>query len=395
MEGAAPQPLHIVQIGSDDTVFQADAPSDTLRRQIDYARELARRRPGSCMTVIMLTYMRSARTIEQEGLRIVPVVGSRLSRWPKLYGLLQRLHAARPIDVITTQTVHTDAWVALWFGARHTTPVVGQIHYDLFAPSAQHERLGRGMLGGLRQAISVRLLRRMAAVRVDGGEIAPRLRAAHVQNVAVIPIPVTMALDPMTKRRSPEPLVLFVGRLAPQKNLGLWLRVAQRVAERVPQAQFELVGDGPLLEELRAETLRLHLEERVKFSGHIAYSKLDQVYNRAGVFLLTSNYEGLVRVVIEASLHGVPVVATAISGVRDIISHGETGFLHAQEDVEGLAASVIRLLEDPAFASQIGRRGEQSVREHYDPERLTREWVTLLINSARRSPMDVNHRSLS
>ena len=120
MEGAAPQPLHIVQIGSDDTVFQADAPSDTLRRQIDYARELARRSPGSCMTVIMLTYLRRARTIEQEGQRIVPVVGARLTRWPKLYRLLQRLHAARPIDVITTQTVHTDAWVALWFGARHT-----------------------------------------------------------------------------------------------------------------------------------------------------------------------------------------------------------------------------------------------------------------------------------
>src|SRR6185369_12475366 len=126
---ATPRPIHIVQIGFDDTVFQANAPSDTLRRQVNYARELARRRPGSRMTVIMLTGNSSAQSIEQEALQIVPLIGSRVTRWPKLYRLLQQLHAARPIDVIATQTINTEAWVTLWFGARHGSRVIGQIHF--------------------------------------------------------------------------------------------------------------------------------------------------------------------------------------------------------------------------------------------------------------------------
>ena len=137
------------------------------------------------------------------------------------------------------------------------------------------------------------------------------------------------------------------------------------------------------------------LDQRLQFSGAAAYADLEEVYRGAGVFLLTSNYEGLVRVVIEASLHAVPVVATAISGVRDIITHGETGFLHAPEDVAGLSASVIRLLEDPVLRDKIGRRGQEAVRERYNPERLTREWITLLINAAKYSPPDTGSRSLS
>jgi glycosyltransferase involved in cell wall biosynthesis len=382
--------MHIVQIGFDDTVFQANAPSDTLRRQVNYARELARRRPGSRMTVIMLTGNSSAQSIEQEGLQIVPLTGSRVTRWPKLYRLLQQLHAARPIDVIATQTIYTEAWVTLWFGARHGSRVIGQIHFDLFSPAARRESLGAGLAGALRQSISLRLLRRMAAVRVVGRGMETKLRAAGVSNVAVIPVPITMAASPTGALddivKSSEPRVLFVGRLVPQKNLELWLRVAQRVAQQVPEARFEIVGDGPLREALEAEVRRLGLDRSVQFTGPIPYAVVGTAYDRASVFLLTSHYEGFGRVVAEAALHGLPVVAPEIAGVEDIIIEDMTGFLHTPGDAAGMSASVIRLLQDNGFRIEMGRRARQSVLERYDPQRLTEEWVALLIASAKRSP---------
>jgi glycosyltransferase involved in cell wall biosynthesis len=380
---AASSPLHIVQIGFDDTVFETDAPSDTLRRQMDYALELARRRPGSIMTVIMLTTLGSARPIEQDNLRIIPLKASRLARWPRLYWLLRQLHAVRPIAVIATQTVNSEAWLALWFGVRHGTPVIGQIHYDLFSPAARRESVGAGIIGALRHAVSMQLLRHMAAVRVVGSGIATRLRAAGVQRVAVIPVPVTMAPklgDGLEEPgRSTEPRVLFVGRLVPQKNLELWLRVAQRVAQQVPAAQFEIVGDGPQRLTLEAYARRLGLEHPVQFSGAIPHAELAAAYNRASVFLLTSLYEGFGRVVAEAAVHSLPVVAPKITGVEDIVVHGVTGFLHAPGDAAALSDSVIRLLQDNHLRTELGRRGKEVVLERFDPRRLTQEWVSLLI----------------
>ncbi|MEP7359892.1 MAG: glycosyltransferase, partial [Anaerolineales bacterium] len=367
---AALRPLHIVQIGFDDTIFQSEAPSDTLRRQQDYTQELVKQRPGSAMTVIMLTNNTAVRSIDDGSLQVLPISARSLRRWPALYALLRRLHAARPIDVIATQSIHMDAWVALWFGAWHAAPVVGQVHYDLFAPTARRDALGPGPVGALRQAISLRLLRRMAAVRAVSQGLEPKLRAAGARQVAVIPVPVTMASGPLQLPASREPLVLYVGRLVAQKNLGLWLQVAQQVALRVPYARFEIVGDGPLRQSLELEALRLGLAGRIRFTGPVAYADLDQVYGRASVFLLTSLYEGLVRVAVEAALHAMPIVATEIGGVRDIITHGETGFLAAPGDAAALAASVIRLLEDSNLRNEIGRRGQQSVRERYDPRRL-------------------------
>jgi glycosyltransferase involved in cell wall biosynthesis len=384
------RPVHIVQVGFDDTVFQVSAPSDTLRRQQAYARELERSRPGSGLTVVMLINNAAARPIIEAGLQILPLAAKRIWRWPAFFRLLQRLHSSRPIDVITTQTISTDAWVALLFGFRHDVPVVGQVHYDLFSPIARRETLGPGIIGTLRHAMSLRLLRRMAAVRVVARGLQKNLRAEGVRNVEIIPVPISMVRNPNdVPDAAAEPLgharesrVLFVGRLVPPKNLWLWLLVAQQVAQQAPTAVFEIVGDGPLRKELEEEARRLGLDRCVSFTGAVPYEELGPIYCRASVFLLTSHYEGFGRVVVEAALHGLPVVAPRISGVEDIVVDSVTGFLHPPGQVEALAASTVLLLKDHSRRIEMGRQGQALVTERFDPHRLTREWVGLLVRAA-------------
>jgi glycosyltransferase involved in cell wall biosynthesis len=158
------------------------------------------------------------------------------------------------------------------------------------------------------------------------------------------------------------------------------------VAQQVPEARFEIVGDGPEREALEADARRQGLDRSVQFTGPIPYAALGAAYGRASVFLLTSHYEGFGRVVAEAALHGLPVVAPEIAGVEDIIIQGVTGFLHAPGDVAGMSASVIRLLQENALRIEMGRRARQSVLKRYDPQRLTQEWVALLIASAKYAP---------
>jgi glycosyltransferase involved in cell wall biosynthesis len=379
--------LHIVQVGYDNTVFLSTAPSDTLNRQLNYGRELACQRPGSRMSVILLTTLASARQFERENVVFIPVIASRLQRLPKLYSQLSALHRAQPLDVIATQTIHSEAWVAVLFGKLHGVDIVGQIHYDLFSPVAQRDVLGHGLYGRLYHALSLWMLRHMFAVRVVGRRIQERLLAAGLHhNVHVVPVPVTMDVGTATSHLpAPAHRVLFVGRLVFAKNLGEWLQVVQQVAARDTDVTFEIVGEGPLRNTLETETKRLGLDRRVHFTGAIAYDRLPRIYRSAKVFLLTSRYEGFGRVVVEAYLNGVPVVATRIAGVEDVVEDGQTGFLHPPGDVTGMANSVLRLLHDDSLRRQMGQRGRDLVRARFDPQRLSREWVSLLISAAREA----------
>jgi len=229
------------------------------------------------------------------------------------------------------------------------------------------------------------MLRRMFAVRVVGKRIRERLLDAGLhRNVHVLPVPVTMdASRTVDHPLAPTHKVLFVGWLVSAKNIEEWLHVAEQVAAHDTEVTFEIVGEGPLRETLEAETKQLSLDRRVHFAGAVAYDQLPQIYRSSKVFLLTSKYEGFGRVVMEAYLNGVPVVAPRITGVEDIVEDGQTGFLHPPDDVAGMAASVLRLLHDEPLRQQMAQRGRDLVRARFDPERLSREWVSLLISAAR------------
>jgi len=165
-----------------------------------------------------------------------------------------------------------------------------------------------------------------------------------------------------------DKLIGIVARLVPIKNHHLFLQTAKLVAEAVPQARFLVVGDGELREELEAYARELGLDGRVLFTGW--RRDLPRLYADLDVVALTSINEGTPVSLIEAMAAGVPVVATTVGGVPDVVVNGETGYLVEAGDVKGMAEAITELLRNPEKAREMGRKGREVVYPKFAAQTL-------------------------
>jgi glycosyltransferase involved in cell wall biosynthesis len=278
-------------------------------------------------------------------------------------------------------------------GRWHGIPVIGQIHSDLFtehvaAPfGAEHAAapFGTRVTAAARRWATRKALRAFAAVRTVSSAARTSIATfAGALPVVTIPVPVPMvcATARPASALDKAPRVIFVGRLAPEKDLSTWLAVARAVSRQHAAARFEIVGDGPERARLEQEAEKLGLGHVLSFTGFVPHARLGEVYARAAVLLLTSRAEGFGCVLVEAASQGVAAVSTSVAGPRDIIIHGVTGFLHEPGDVDGLARSVSSLLEHPLRAVVMGARAQTLASARFDPVRLRAAWVNLWVTTA-------------
>jgi glycosyltransferase involved in cell wall biosynthesis len=288
------------------------------------------------------------------------------------------------VDVITAQSPGVDGWIAHLFGRIVGSPDVLQLHFDPFGHVATTKRGGRRLVRRGRLLATLALARRAAAVRVVNRETRARLTEAGVTTpVAIIPVPVL--LDPPTSSdldAAPRPpVVLFVGRLVAAKNPSRWVEVAAGVAARCREVEFVVAGDGPLRNAMDQECRALGLDGRVRFLGEVPHARLSEVYEGAAILLLTSDSEGLGRVLIEAGSHGVPAVAPDIAGVRDVVTDGVSGVLVPATKVNCYVNAIVSLVEDPDALATLAE-GARSSSRLFDPDRLVSVWIDLLIANA-------------
>ena len=164
------------------------------------------------------------------------------------------------------------------------------------------------------------------------------------------------------------PVLLSVGRLAPQKGHRYLLRAMGDVVHESPNAQLLLAGEGHLHEELHA--LADPLGDHVRFLG--LRGDVAALLRRSDVFVFPSLWEGVGTALREAMLLGRPVVASDIPAHREFVTHGVDGLLVPPADAEALATAILRLLRDPEEAAAIGRRAAESAAR-FDIRRTTRE----------------------
>ena len=142
-----------------------------------------------------------------------------------------------------------------------------------------------------------------------------------------------------------DPVVVGMGRLVAQKDPLFFLEGAVRLAALHPRVRFAFVGAGPLRERLVAEAKERGLEGRFDVPGETR--DVPAVMRSAALFWLTSAWEGLPNVVLEAMACGVPVVAADVGGTGELVRSGVEGFLISHGDVEALVHYSLRLLSDP------------------------------------------------
>ena len=126
-----------------------------------------------------------------------------------------------------------------------------------------------------------------------------------------------------------------------------------------------MVGDGPDRSSLEAEAARLGLVSQVHFAGAVNQDAIRRFYAHADAFVLPSFAEGLPVVLMEAMAMGIPCITTSITGVPELIDNGESGLLVPASDVDGLAAAIIRLMDDPALCQRLSERGREKVLTDY------------------------------
>ncbi len=159
------------------------------------------------------------------------------------------------------------------------------------------------------------------------------------------------------------PVVMTVARMTPQKDPVTWLRVAARIAVARDDVRFVWVWGGDQQEMVKAEATRLGLSGRIDFLGYRDDAR--ELVSASTVFLLTSRFEGLPYVLVEALAMQVPVVATDVTGTRDVVRHGITGLLAPVGDVEALTGHVLSLLDDRERAIAIGLAGKEDVEDRF------------------------------
>ncbi|HYG77554.1 MAG TPA: glycosyltransferase family 4 protein [Planctomycetota bacterium] len=161
-----------------------------------------------------------------------------------------------------------------------------------------------------------------------------------------------------------KPVIGMVARLAPQKGVGIFVRAAASVAKKHPEVVFVVVGGGPLEPEMKARAAELQLTpERFRFLGH--RQDAERLYPAFDIVALSSLYEGLPYVLLEAMSWGVPVVATDVLGSRDVVADGETGFLAKPNDPAHIASRICVLLEDRPFLRRCAEAARKRVQEEF------------------------------
>jgi len=178
-------------------------------------------------------------------------------------------------------------------------------------------------------------------------------------------------------------VVASAGRLSPEKGFDDLLYAFQMVSARIEGAWLLVVGQGEEEQGLREVSQRLGVAGRVKFLGELP--SIAEVLAACDLFVLASRYEGLPNSILEALQLELPVVATAVGGVPEVIEDGVTGVLVSPGDRRALADKIQWLLEHPTKARELGRLGKSRVEARFGLERMVSEYENLYLELFRKS----------
>jgi glycosyltransferase involved in cell wall biosynthesis len=199
--------------------------------------------------------------------------------------------------------------------------------------------------------------RRIAVSSSVGG--AEKLRVIHNGMPDI-------SLDEQARPEVAPPRMIMIGRFAEQKDHRTLFQALAQLRDR--DWFLDLVGDGPLRSSAQELVVELGLEDRVSFLG--MRTDVSSLLARAQIYVLSSRWEGLPRSIIEAMRAGLPVVASDVGGVAELVEDGSTGCLVPRGDVDALAARLGELLGSSELRLLLGKQGRMQYESEFTFERM-------------------------
>ncbi len=183
-----------------------------------------------------------------------------------------------------------------------------------------------------------------------------------IDKTIIIPNYVDTGLFSPTDQSSGQPFRLcFVGRLSPEKNIESMIQAVDGL-----DVELDIIGQGPLRESLE---LLAQNNKRIRFLGRIENNQLPDYLRKASAFILPSHYEGHPKTLIEAMACKLPVIGTDVSGINEIINHGENGLL-CQTDPQSIRSTIQKLESDRDLQLRLAERARQFALEHYALDKI-------------------------
>ena len=274
--------------------------------------------------------------------------------------------------------------VGCWLKGRYGVPLLIRCHSDYYSSAAWRLESPRHWFDHL---LSIRLLRQADLVQVVSQRISRDVIRLGVPPERVAVLPSIVRSDLLTPgddglERYASRRLLFVGRLVKSKNLPTLLRAVHRLVESGYEPRLVLIGTGPLRQQLQALAHRLNIEACVEFAGHKSQEALVAFYQESSLLVLPSGYEAFGKVIVEAGLCGLPIVATHVGGIPELVVEGETGLLVPPRDPTALARAIARLLDDAAFARRIGQEAQLRFQKTWNQDAMVSAQIALLEQAA-------------
>jgi glycosyltransferase involved in cell wall biosynthesis len=319
-----------------------------------------------------------SRRIRGLGRRVSP-----LSDLRALLSLLRLVFSVRP-DVIHTHTAKAG-----------TLGRIAAFSYNLTRPRSQrclvvHTFHGHVLHGyfGAAASLAVRLIERALGALTDcvlvlserqRRDIADTYRIARPASVRIVPLGLDLepllALPPGSPVEPDDVVFGYVGRFVPIKNLPMLIEAFAAVNREAPRARLQLIGDGEAKPQLESMVRERGLEGTVEFRGW--REDLARVYQEINVLVLTSLNEGTPVAVIEAMAAGLPVIATDVGGVADVITHGRTGVLVTPGSADQLSSAMLALHRCSEERQRLGSAARMAVMERFGAARLVSDLARL------------------
>ncbi len=291
----------------------------------------------------------------------VPV--ARLSRQarvglPALVNLWRRLHR-RPPDLLMLLTVVPNIWGRI-LGRLVRVPVIVGNCRGGGAPGRQHERWLWPLMD--------HLLCNSAGLRTEliRGHGIPPAKITTILNG----VDTEFFCPAPAGSQSDSQVILSVARLVSDKDHDTLVAAFSQVCATFPKAELWLVGDGPRREAIQAKVRQSLAPDRVRLWP--GQPDIRPFLHQASLFVLSSHYEALPNVVLEAMAAGLPVVATRVGGLPEAVVPGRTGWLVPPADAPALAAALGQLLENPEARQAMGRAGRERALRKFSMETMTR-----------------------
>ncbi len=169
--------------------------------------------------------------------------------------------------------------------------------------------------------------------------------------------------------------IVYIGRLSYEKGVDVLIEAIHIVVTKYSDVKLDIIGDGPAANNYKMLIKRLAIEQNVNFLG-IRYD-LENYYLNSDIFILPSRTEGMSNVLLEAMSYGLPCIVTTVGGAKELIKHGENGYLVKPNDLFDLATNINELIKLEEIRKKIGINACKTVEENYSIEKIGDKYIDL------------------